>query len=230
MTSRRDFMRGAGAITAAVGAAAVSKAAMAALPEPVIQTKPDTQPPYRPTGVTGAGRPYNPVVTLERLDAAVPDERGRQGVPSGRRTRGARDGARHEGAPVGLQRPVAGPDHRGGRRRPRAPVRHQSPARAHQHPLARAATAERHGRRRRAEPADHSPGQDLRLRVRRAPARHLHVPPARGRDDADGDGDDGHVGHAPEGTPCADRRRRPRLLLPAECASTSIPAATRRRS
>ncbi len=64
MTSRRDFMRGAGAITAAVGAAAVSKAAMAALPEPVIQTRPDTQPPYRPAGVTGAGRPYNPVVTL----------------------------------------------------------------------------------------------------------------------------------------------------------------------
>ena len=64
MTSRRDFIRGASAITAVVGAASVSKVAMAALPEPVIQTKPDTQPPYRPSGVTGAGRPYNPVVTL----------------------------------------------------------------------------------------------------------------------------------------------------------------------
>jgi hypothetical protein len=38
----------------------VSKVAMAALPEPVIQTKPDTMPPLVPN----TGRPYNPVVTL----------------------------------------------------------------------------------------------------------------------------------------------------------------------
>ncbi len=39
MVSRRKFLGGAGAITAAVSAAAVSKVAMAALPEPVLQTK-----------------------------------------------------------------------------------------------------------------------------------------------------------------------------------------------
>ena len=48
MFSRRDLIRGAGAVTAAltsaVSAAAMSKVAMAALPEPVTQTKPDTMP------------------------------------------------------------------------------------------------------------------------------------------------------------------------------------------
>jgi manganese oxidase len=60
MSSRRHFLGGAGAIAAAVSAAAVSKVAMAALPEPVIQTRPDTMSPLVPA----TGRPYNPVVTL----------------------------------------------------------------------------------------------------------------------------------------------------------------------
>ena len=60
MVSRRNFLGSAGAVTAAVTATAVSKVAMAALPEPVIQTKPDTMPPLVPE----TGRPYNPVVTL----------------------------------------------------------------------------------------------------------------------------------------------------------------------
>ena len=64
MFSRRIFLRGAGAITTAASAAAVSEVALAALPEPVQQTTPDTMPPLVPPGVTGAGRPYNPVVTL----------------------------------------------------------------------------------------------------------------------------------------------------------------------
>jgi len=58
MSSRRLFL--AGAAGAAVNVAAVNKVAMAALPEPVIQTKPDTMPPLQPA----SGRPYNPVVTL----------------------------------------------------------------------------------------------------------------------------------------------------------------------
>ena len=64
MVSRRNFLGGASAytaaITAAASAASVSKVAMAALPEPVLQTKPDTMPPLVPN----TGRPYNPVVTL----------------------------------------------------------------------------------------------------------------------------------------------------------------------
>ena len=48
MVSRRNFLSGAGAITAAVGSATVSKAALAALPEPVIQTSADTQAPLVP--------------------------------------------------------------------------------------------------------------------------------------------------------------------------------------
>ena len=64
MLNRRNFMGSAtaasAAIAATVAATAVSKVAMAALPEPVLQTKPDTMPPLLPA----TGRPYNPVVTL----------------------------------------------------------------------------------------------------------------------------------------------------------------------
>ncbi|MBL8276040.1 MAG: copper oxidase [Pelomonas sp.] len=57
----------------AASLAAVSKAALAAVPEPVIQTSPDTQAPLVPPN----GRPYNPVVTLNgwtapwRMNAGV---------------------------------------------------------------------------------------------------------------------------------------------------------------
>jgi manganese oxidase len=57
MTSRRLFLGGA-AVTLA--ATTVNRAALAALPEPVIQQKPSTMPPLVPPN----GRPYNPVVTL----------------------------------------------------------------------------------------------------------------------------------------------------------------------
>ena len=60
MFSRRHFFHGAGAITAAAAAASVSRVAMAALPEPVMQDQPATMPPLQPT----TGRPYRPVVTL----------------------------------------------------------------------------------------------------------------------------------------------------------------------
>jgi len=63
MSNRRDFLRGLGLGGGAVVAAAisqVSKAAMVALPEPVIQSSPDTQTPLYPN----TGRDYNPVITL----------------------------------------------------------------------------------------------------------------------------------------------------------------------
>ncbi len=60
MISRRDFLKDAGIAGAAVAAAAVSKVAMAALPEPVTMDKAATQPPLIPSN----GRHYNPVVTL----------------------------------------------------------------------------------------------------------------------------------------------------------------------
>jgi FtsP/CotA-like multicopper oxidase with cupredoxin domain len=56
MTSRRSFLAGA----AAVGAAAVSRAALGAVPEAPMQGSPLTQPPLAPLN----GRPYHPVVTL----------------------------------------------------------------------------------------------------------------------------------------------------------------------
>ena len=58
---RRRFLLGAaGAAGAAISAASVSKVAMAALPEPVIQTQAHTMPPLVPPN----GHPYRPVVTL----------------------------------------------------------------------------------------------------------------------------------------------------------------------
>ncbi len=73
MSSRRNFLGGVGAIAAAVSAASVSRVAMAALPEPVMQAGPDTMPPLMPQ----TGRPYSPVVTLNgwtlpwRMNAGV---------------------------------------------------------------------------------------------------------------------------------------------------------------
>ena len=58
--NRRSFLGTAGTLTAAVSATAVSRAALAALPEPVLQTQPGTMPPLLPA----TGQPYNPVVTL----------------------------------------------------------------------------------------------------------------------------------------------------------------------
>ena len=58
MSSRRHFLRSSGAVV--LGAALVSRAGAASLPEAPIQTKPGTQPPLAPA----TGRPYNPVVTL----------------------------------------------------------------------------------------------------------------------------------------------------------------------
>ena len=57
MITRRDFFRSAGL---AIAAGAVSKVALAALPEAASQASAATQPPLAPP----SGRPYNPVVTL----------------------------------------------------------------------------------------------------------------------------------------------------------------------
>jgi FtsP/CotA-like multicopper oxidase with cupredoxin domain len=56
MTTRRQFLAG----SALVGAAAVSRASMGAVPEAPIITSPAMAPPLMPS----AGRPYRPVVTL----------------------------------------------------------------------------------------------------------------------------------------------------------------------
>jgi FtsP/CotA-like multicopper oxidase with cupredoxin domain len=58
MLTRRQFLVGSGA--AVVGAALVSRAQAASLPEAPVQTKAMTQAPLIPPG----GRPYQPVVTL----------------------------------------------------------------------------------------------------------------------------------------------------------------------
>ena len=56
-STRRSFLQAAGTV---LGAAAISRAGAASLPEAPIQTSAATQPPLAPPD----GRPYNPVVTL----------------------------------------------------------------------------------------------------------------------------------------------------------------------
>lgn len=58
MTNRRHFLQSAAA--GLIGAATVSRAGAASLPEAPTQSSPDMQPPLLPQ----SGRPYNPVVTL----------------------------------------------------------------------------------------------------------------------------------------------------------------------
>ncbi|MGE0315092.1 MAG: multicopper oxidase family protein [Lautropia sp.] len=60
MNPKRRSLLGAGAITGAVASTTVARSALAALPEPVLQARPDTMPPLAPD--TGAR--YDPVVTL----------------------------------------------------------------------------------------------------------------------------------------------------------------------
>lgn len=60
MTTRRAFLKAAGLAGGAVAVAMVNRVALAALPEPVVQTQAETMPPLFPD----TGRPYNPVVTL----------------------------------------------------------------------------------------------------------------------------------------------------------------------
>jgi FtsP/CotA-like multicopper oxidase with cupredoxin domain len=60
MFNRRNFLSTGSLIGAGVAASAVSRVALAALPEPVLMDKADTAPPLLPP----TGRPYNPVVTL----------------------------------------------------------------------------------------------------------------------------------------------------------------------
>ena len=73
MTSRRELFKLAGIAGGAVAASAVSRVALAALPEAVSQASADTMAPLVPN----SGRPYNPVVTLNgwtlpwRMNAGV---------------------------------------------------------------------------------------------------------------------------------------------------------------
>ena len=70
MTTRRNFLRATGG--ALLGAAVVNRAAQGAVPEAPMQTKPDTQPPLRPT----SGRAYQPVVTLNGWTLPWRENRG----------------------------------------------------------------------------------------------------------------------------------------------------------
>ena len=171
MISRRGLL----AATGLASVSAVSGRVQAASIPEAASTKTNTmQPPLFPS----SGPDYQPVMTLNGWTLAVADERRMEGISPGGRTGDARDRARDEGESLGLQRPIAGPDHRGGRGRPGAHLRHQPPAGAHQHSLARPAlcrtawTAWPGSLSRRSSP-------DRPSYTSSPPARgNIHVPPA----------------------------------------------------
>ncbi len=153
----------------------------------------------RPTG-----RPYQPIVTLNGWSLPW---RMKDGVKEFHLVAEpvVREIAPGMTATCGATTAKPGADHRGGGGRPHPHLRDQQAARGHQRALARRAAAVGHGRRDRPVPAAHRRGQDLPVRVRAAAPRHLHVPPARGRDGADGHGHDGPVHRPPEGPRAGSR-------------------------
>jgi hypothetical protein len=110
MISRRGFL-GTAAVLA--GASAVSGRVKAASIPEAPTTKTNTmQPPLFPT----SGPDYQPIVTLNgwTLPWRMNGDWKEFHLVAGAGGAGIRAG--HEGEPVGLQRPIAGTDDRGGRR------------------------------------------------------------------------------------------------------------------
>ena len=190
MFSRRSFL---GTATALASASAVSGRVQAAnIPEAPIMEKATMQPPLHPT----SGPDYNPVVTLNgwTLPWRMNGDWKEFHLVAEPVVREFAEGMK--AYLWGYNGQAPGSDHRSGRRRQGPHLRHQQAAGAHHGALARHDRAERHGRRRRSQSAAHQARQDVRLRVRAEAQRHLHVPPAFGRNGADGDGHDGHVRRA----------------------------------
>jgi hypothetical protein len=82
---RRDFIHSALlGLAGTVTATAVSKHALAKVPEPIYQPSAGTAPPWRGPETEGPEARYRPVVTLNGW--TLSDERGCQRVSSGCRT------------------------------------------------------------------------------------------------------------------------------------------------
>ncbi len=192
--NRRKFLASAGVTM--LGAAAVSRVGAASLPEAPMMDKASTQPPLAAPN----GRPYNPVVTLNgwtlpwRMNNGVKEFHlvaepvVRELAPGMKANLWG-----YNGQSPGPTIEVVEGD------RVRIFVTNKLPEHTTIHWHGQR-SAQRHGRRRRPQSAADSGGQNLRVRVRRQAPRNLHVPPARRRDGADGDGDDGLLGHASEGS------------------------------
>ena len=203
--NRRNFLAGGATF---LGAAAVSKAGIAAVPEAAMMTEASTQAPLQPT----SGRPYNPVVTLNGWTLPW---RMNNGV---KEFHLVAEPVVREMAP-GMKAHLWG--YNGQSPGPTIEVVEGDRVRIFvTNKLPEHTTIHWHGQRLPngmdgvggLDTAADSGGQDLRLRVRRPPAGDVHVPPARRRNDADGDGHDGVLGHAPANEASADRSGGSRLL------------------
>ena len=151
--SRRSFL--GGSAVALVSVAAIGGRSQAAtIPEAPTTDSPLMQPPVAPP----SGQEYQPVVTLNgwTLPWRMNGEWKEFHLVAEPVVREIAPGMKAN--LLGLQRPDSRPHHRGGRRRQDPHLRHQQAAREDDDPLARHAAAERHGRRRRADPTAH-PGR-----------------------------------------------------------------------
>jgi len=202
MYSRRGFI---GSAAMLAGASAVSGRSQAAgIPEAATAISPATQPPLAATN----GQNYQPVVTLNgwTLPWRMNGDWKEYHLVAEPVVRELAPGMKAHLWGYNGQSP--GPTIEAGGRRQGSHLRHQQAARAHDRALARHAGAQRHGWRRRIDPAPHRSRQDLCVRVRAQAQRHVHVPPAFRRDGADGDGHDGKLYRASTRPAASSRRSR----------------------
>ncbi len=196
MTTRRAFLQAAGLAGGAVAATLVNRVALAALPEPVVQTEPAhhaAAAAHPPVG------PINPVVTLNgwtlpwRMNNGVKEFHlvaepvVREMAPGFKAHLWG-----YNGQSPGPTIEVVEGD------RVRIFVTNRLPEHTSIHWHGQRLPNGMDGVAGLTQPAI-QPGKTFVYEFVGAPPRHLHVPPARRRDDADGHGHDGLLGHPPEG-------------------------------
>ena len=198
MLTRRRFFSGAGL---AVAATAVAKSALGALPEIVSTDSAAMQPPLPPPN----GRPYQPVATLNGWTLPW---RMRNGIKEFHLVaepviREIAPGMKahlwgYNGQSPGPTIEVVEGD------RVRIFVTNRLPEHTSVHWHGQRLPNGMDGVAGLNQPVDQT-RTDLCVRIRRAARGNVHVPPACGRNHADGDGHDGILGHSSTRTPSSCR-------------------------
>ena len=177
---------------------APARSAAARRRPPFRRRRPGQRRPCSRRSSPPSGPDYQPGRHAQRLDAAVAHERRLEGVPPGRRAGRARVRARHEGATCGAttaSRPGPTIEAVEGDR-VRIFVTNKLPEHTTVHWHGMLLPNGMDGVGGLTQPHI-EPGKTFVYEFVLQEERHLHVPPARRRDGADGDGHDGHVRRPP---------------------------------